>query len=213
MANKNDILELGRAVTEGRYVRKTTLYISVAVALVLGAYVGNLATGLATPPRPVEKRAVATPSAPQGQQAPMASETTGRILELEQAVIKSPDDVVAWVHLGNLYFDTDQPKEAIRAYEKALTLKPAQPDVLTDLGVMYRAIHEHDKALATFDKALAANPKHQVAMFNKGIVLLHDLKRTKEAVAAWRALLAVNPDARAPDGTPVRDIIKELDGK
>ena len=202
----------GRQQQDGDYVRKSTMYMAVAVALVVGAFLGVQVTSLYSPAPAQEKRAVSAPSQ-QAQNGPanqISPDVMGRILEMEQAVLKDPNDVAAWTKLGHLYFDTDQPKKAIPAYEKALALKPNDSDVLTDLGVMYREDHQHDRALATFEKAIAANPKHQIARFNKGIVLYFDLERKDDAMKAWRELLAINPDAKAPNGQPLKEMMQSL---
>lgn len=194
-------------------VRKSTLYMSVAVALIAGLYLGNVLTSTLGEGKPtVAKKQV---SAPSGEQATsqVPPDVMNRILELEQAVIKNPQDASAWTHLGHLYFDTHQAKEAIRAYERSLALAPDDPDVLTDLGVMYRADHQHDRALATFDKAATINPKHEIALFNKGIVLYFDLEKKEEGLAVWRKLLGINPNAKAPDGTPLAAMVKDLSTK
>lgn len=202
----------GRQQQDGDYVRKSTMYMAVAVALVVGAFLGVQVTSLYSPAPAQEKRAVSAPSQ-QAQNGPanqISPDVMGRILEMEQAVLKDPNDVAAWTKLGHLYFDTDQPKKAIPAYEKSLALKPNDPDVLTDLGVMYREDHQHDRALTTFEKAIAANPKHQIARFNKGIVLYFDLERKDDAMKAWRELLAINPDAKAPNGQPLKEMMQSL---
>lgn len=195
------------------FVRKSTLYMAVAVALIGGLYLGNVLTSTLGPGQPdVSKKQVSAPTSEQTT-AQVPPEVMNRILELEQAVIKNPQDVDAWTHLGHMYFDTHQPKEAIRAYERSLALKPDDPDVITDLGVMLRADHQHDKALAAFDKAASINPKHEIALFNKGIVLYFDLEKKAEGLAVWRKLLSANPAAKAPDGTPLDAMIKQLSSK
>jgi len=75
-----------------------------------------------------------------------------KIKTLKEIVQKDPKNLPAWVELGNLYFDSDQPKEAIEAYSKYLTAKPDNPDVRTDMGIMYRRLGEFDRALKNFEK-------------------------------------------------------------
>jgi hypothetical protein len=36
------------------------------------------------------------------------------------------------------------------------------------------------------------------------------MNKTDEAAASWRELLAINPDARTPDGRKVADLVKSL---
>lgn len=194
------------------HVRKSTMYMAVAVALIVGVFLGVQASSIYAPAPAQEKRVVPAPGqqAQDGVASQISPEIMGRILELEQAVLKNPGDVAAWTKLGHLYFDTHQPRKAIPAYEKSLALKPGDPDVLTDLGVMYREDHQHDRALAAFEKAIAINPGHQIAHFNKGIVLYFDLERKDEAMKTWRELLAINPDAKAPNGQPLKEMMQSL---
>jgi hypothetical protein len=121
-----------------------------------------------------------------------------------------PGNVDGWIRLGNACFDADRPAPAVEAYERALAIDGENADVWTDLGVMYRRMGEAAKAVSSFDSALAVNPGHETAMFNKGIVLLHDLNNRSQAILVWEGLLARNPQARTPGGKPVADMLREV---
>ena len=47
--------------------------------------------------------------------------------DTRQVVEREPKNVQAWIALGNDYFDSDQPKQAIEAYNKALEELNASP--------------------------------------------------------------------------------------
>jgi tetratricopeptide (TPR) repeat protein len=112
--------------------------------------------------------------------------------------------------LGHFYYDVGRIKEAIEAYQKSLSLDADRPDVWTDLGVMYRRNGNPEKAIESFDRALSINSRHEAAMFNKGVILMHDLNDTKAALDAWELLVQINPDAKAPNGRLVRTLVTEL---
>jgi cytochrome c-type biogenesis protein CcmH/NrfG len=150
---------------------------------------------------------------PAAQGGKITAEMAQQMLQLEREVQKNPENVGAWTNLGHLYFDSNQPDKAITAYNKSLALDPNNADVLTDLGVMYRQVGDPQKALASFDRAVQANPKHEPSRFNKGIVLLHDLKDQPGAIAAWQDLVALNPMAKAPNGQLVSEILAEIQDK
>jgi tetratricopeptide (TPR) repeat protein len=95
--------------------------------------------------------------------------------------------------LGNLYFDSGQPKEAIDAYRQYLAIKPDNSDVRTDMGIMYRALGEFDRAIEEFKRAAQSDPKHVNSRYNIGIVLLHDKGDIKGAIKAWEDYLRVDP--------------------
>jgi len=143
---------------------------------------------------------------PQQPQGPTEEQLT-MIRHLESETSRNPQDHQLWIQLGNAYFDTHQPKNAIQAYMKALELSPDNADVWTDLGIMYRRDGQMDKAIGAFDKAIAVDPNHEPSRFNKGLVLMHDLNDRDGAIKAWEGLIEINPDAIAPGG---RQTIKQL---
>lgn len=150
---------------------------------------------------------------PESQAGKLTAEQSQMLLKLELEVQKNPQNTEAWTNLGHLYFDSDQADKAITAYNKSLALAPNNPDVLTDLGVMYRRVGNPQEAIASFDKAIQANAKHETARFNKGIVLLYDLKDQPGAVAAWEGLVSINPMATAPNGQLISEMIKGMQDK
>jgi tetratricopeptide (TPR) repeat protein len=85
--------------------------------------------------------------------------------------------------------------QAVGFYEKAATLLPDDPNVLTDLGVCYRGAGDPQKALEAFTRAEKADPKHWQSLYNQVVVYGLDLKRPAEAAAALKRLEAVNPQA------------------
>ena len=126
---------------------------------------------------------------------------------------KNPQDGTAWIDLGHQYFDANLPDEAIAAYESALAIEPENANVWTDLGVMYRRSGSPDKAVDAFDQAMRIDPTHEISRFNKGIVLFHDLRDEKKALAAWESLLALNPDAKSPGGQTVQELVDHIKEK
>lgn len=141
---------------------------------------------------------------------PITQQQTESIAALIKATEVTPDDVNAWTQLGHLYFDTDQHAKAIQAYEKSLDLDATRPDVWTDLGVMYRRNGDPQKAVQSFDQAIKLKKDHEIAMFNKGVVLMHDLKDPEGAMMAWEMLVQINPDAKTPNGQPVKQLLEQL---
>jgi len=138
----------------------------------------------------------------------ITSET--EISRLSSLVEKNPQNKQLWKSLGNLYFDTNKPGQAIEAYLKYLELAPDNPNVLTDLGVMYRRTKNPLKAIECFDKAIAINPRHQQALFNKGVVLYYDLRDIEGAKLAWSRLVEINPNATIPGGMTIKQLLQSL---
>jgi cytochrome c-type biogenesis protein CcmH/NrfG len=135
----------------------------------------------------------AMPGAMPGGPALPNAETQARIARIEAVVLTDPKNHDAWVALGNEYFDSHQAQKAVDAYGKALALKPEDPDVLTDQGVMLRELRQFDKALAAFQKANKLQPSHLQSLFNIGVVYANDLNKPDEAAKAWTKVLTIAP--------------------
>jgi tetratricopeptide (TPR) repeat protein len=112
------------------------------------------------------------------------------------------------VELGNLYFDSDRPQEAIEVYRQYLAIKPDNPDVRTDMGIMYRKLGQFDRALEEFRKATQSDPKHVNSRYNIGVVLLHDKQDIKGAIKAWEEYLRVDPNSERAER--IRDQIEKI---
>jgi len=122
-----------------------------------------------------------------------SAEAQARIARIEAAVLADPKNHDAWVALGNEYFDSHQFKKSVDAYGKALAIKPEDPNVLTDQGVMFRQLGQFDKAIANFQKANKVQPTHVQSLFNLGVVYASDLNKPDEAAKAWNKVLTIAP--------------------
>lgn len=187
-------------------VSKQTLYIGIAVSLLVGFLIGVIYSDRA--PQGGGQQFAQQPNLPplpqQQNQAMQAIES------LQLAAQQNPNSAEAWAQLGHAYFDSNQPAQAIEAYKKSLTIIPSNSPVLTDLGVMYRRNGQPDKAVESFDKAIQATPGFEQALFNKGVVLYNDMGNLEGALQAWRELLLVNPGYMGPGGVPVESMIDDL---
>jgi cytochrome c-type biogenesis protein CcmH/NrfG len=145
-----------------------------------------------------------------GTQDTVTAEEADRIEALEKAAAQDPNNPDGWIALGNAHYDSGLTEKSIQAYETALKLQPENADVWTDLGVMYRRNGEPEKAVSAFEKAQSVSPGHEVSLFNKGIVMMHDLNDMPGAMDAWKALLELNPAATTPSGMPIKELVDKM---
>jgi cytochrome c-type biogenesis protein CcmH/NrfG len=194
------------------YIKKETLILAVLISLCIGFFGGTLYSSFKlAPANPVKTPGKLTAQKEEPHDHPDPSmELSAKIAELEQYLKNNPDNAEAWTNLGNLFYDSDQPQNAIDAYEKSLAIEPDRAGVMTDLGTMYRRNNEPKKAIEIFDKAIAVDPSFETARFNKGVVLLHDLNDLEGCIKEWEALVELNPMAVAPNGESVDAIIQKL---
>jgi cytochrome c-type biogenesis protein CcmH/NrfG len=182
-------------------MKKETVILMVVIAFLIGFISGATVAILrgtkgAEKTATVQKPQMAPPGAP--APAPPARdsiEVASQVQTLKDIVKKDPKNLPAWVELGNLYFDSDQPKEAVEAYSRYLAVKPDNPDVRTDMGIMYRKLGQFDRALEEFRKAAQGDPKHVNSRYNIGLVLLHDKQDIQGAIKAWEEYLKVDSNS------------------
>jgi len=172
-------------------MKKEYAFLFMLIAFVAGIVVGVIATVF------YEEKMPALPSSikpPASSSAPAVTADAQKQISTLQGILKEdPKNLKALVELGNLFFDTDQFDQAIRAYSRALELDPGNADIRTDMGIMYRRKGDPDRAIAEFKKAAQDNPKHVNSRYNMGVVFLHDKGDIKGAIKAWEDYLKVEP--------------------
>ncbi len=191
--------------TPSGYVKKETMMLVALIAFVIGFMGGIIFYIFKSDSNPALQQ--------QSQVQQQTNQDESAIMALEQEALANPNNRQAWVTLGHKYFDTQNFDKAIFAYNKALELNPNDANVLTDLGVMYRRSNRPDDAIDAFNKAIAIDPSHPTSRFNKGVVFLFDKKDKEAGLAVWQELVDINPEATAPDGKLVSEIIATLRAK
>jgi len=94
----------------------------------------------------------------------MAGRHNEAISLLEAARNAEPDNAMIWINLGAAYLGNpilaspDRQMQAIVAFEKALDLNPAAPNVHYNLGLVFVDRKQDDLAIAAFRQALCVNP-------------------------------------------------------
>ena len=182
-------------------MKKETILLLV-VTLVVGALIGTIIAS--QPSKSVDKNNQDAHVA----EAPVVN--TQKELQLLKGILeKEPENRNAWIQLGNKYFDTEQPMEAIEAYDKALAIDGNDPNVLTDQGIMYRKIGWFDKAIENFGNANKLDPTHLQSLLNLGIVHRFDLEENEKAKDAWLKYLEIDPTG--PTADRVRTMIDHME--
>jgi tetratricopeptide (TPR) repeat protein len=180
------------------HMKKETVLLVVIILLV--ALLGGIIFTNANKKVPVDNQAVGNVPSIDYQQ---------HIKHLKELLAREPNNRSALVQLGHSYFDSNQPMQAIEAYDKALELDGNDPDVLTDQGIMYRRVGWFGKAIDNFQQARKLNPQHLQSLYNMGIVFRDDLQDKEKAKEAWSKYLEIAPAGKATD--QVRTMIDHME--
>lgn len=134
----------------------------------------------------------ASSESPHGSGAPVPF--MQKLAEYKARLEKDPKDIEALVFMGNANYDIQRFEKAKEFYQKALEVDPNNTHVRTDLASSYRSLGETDQALEELNKVLKSDPKHEVALYNSGIILLNDKNDAEKATAAWEKLVQLKPN-------------------
>lgn len=115
-------------------------------------------------------------------------------------------DLQALIGMGNIKFDLgdiyQDPKyylEAIDYYKKALVVDPKNANVRVDMAIEYTKLGKVDIAIEELKKALSYQPKHALAHYYLGSVLMEskrDLKGAREHFKQYLDLAPSGPEAQ-----------------
>ena len=128
---------------------------------------------------------------------PISIELTEKIEDLKETLRENPQDLAAWVKLGNIYSKHHQYREAIEAYSQSLSIQPNDPNTRTNLGLMLRGLGDDDGAIEEFKKAAQDDPKHINSRYYLGLTLLQNKRNIQEAIKAWEDYLKVEPKGQS----------------
>ena len=126
---------------------------------------------------------------------------------LKRAVEQAPQNAALATNLANKYYDAGRYEDAIRYYQKALTLDPRNISVLTDLGTAHFYAGRPDEAIGFYNRSLEIDSRHVQSLHNLVIVNLQGKKDTAAARVAFERLKSVDPG-----NTSIPELARMIDG-
>lgn len=89
----------------------------------------------------------------------------------QEAVLTNPNDFLSCINLGNIAAQRNDWPQALRWYQRALSIEPEAEGVHLNLGNAYIALGVLDKAEFHLNHALRLNPKNKEALHSQSILL------------------------------------------
>jgi cytochrome c-type biogenesis protein CcmH/NrfG len=184
-----------------RWTRERAALLAFA-CLMVGTAGGWSIHGLSTTPKApaiaAEAKALSDQEGNAAAQAPVPSQlkemADAQAAPLTEKLKSDPNNADLLVALGNLYYDAQVYPIAVDYYARGLRVKPADAAVRTDMGTAFWFMGNADRAIAEFAKALTYAPDNPNTLFNLGLVKWKGKKDAAGAEAAWRRLLATDPN-------------------
>ena len=115
-------------------------------------------------------------------------------LDAVETLIKSyPNEALLFNISGACFAGLRQLDNAVKSYEKALTIKPDYAEVHYNLGVTLQELGQLNAAVKSYEQALAIKPDYAIACNNLGFTL-QELGQLNAAVKSYEQALAIKPD-------------------
>jgi Tfp pilus assembly protein PilF len=98
--------------------------------------------------------------------------------------------------------------EALASYNRAISIKPDNPEAYYNRGVLFFNLERFEDAIASYDRAIAIKPDYIQAHNNRGNTL-KELKRLSEALGSFDRAISIKPDfadAYFNRGNTLRDL-------
>jgi len=108
-------------------------------------------------------------------------------------VHKSPNKTRPHYNLGDAYSDAGRLAESVSEFEKAVAIKPVDPEAHYNLGNAYSKLHRNDEAIREYQIALTINPAYAYAHNNLGTTY-EELGRKNDALREYKAAIDIMPD-------------------
>lgn len=110
----------------------------------------------------------------------------------EESLKFNPNNAVAFFGLGEVFSALDKDDEAIKNYEKALSLDKDLTEINVPLGILFYQKGEIAKADTFLTRALAASPDNADTQYFLGLIR-YSQNRNQEALTAFRQAVKADP--------------------
>src|SRR6476661_996275 len=97
---------------------------------------------------------------------------------------------------GNTLYNLSRFKEALAAYERAITLRPDYAEVWQEKAKTLYKLKKYQESQAAYDRAIELKPEYLEAWTGRGYAL-EKLQQSQEAIASFDNALKIQPDYAA----------------
>lgn len=164
-------------------------------ATVAAAFLLALGAAGAQPPQPLAPPTATAMETAEAAPKPLSSEQGARLARLQARVAEVPDDLNAWLDLGQLQLEAGRLEGAKVSFLEAVALDYLSADAHFGLGLSEYGRANYRAALFEFSEVTRLFPERFDGHFNRAVTLAQ-LRRGEEAVAAFQeALVQASPEA------------------
>jgi tetratricopeptide (TPR) repeat protein len=136
-------------------------------------------------------RGAVSPDAPK-----LPAEQIAQLVALLEGSTRLPATVLTaddYLTRGDAYYEAGDYQQALDAYNRALELRPDDPDTLNNRGNALGKLERHEQALKDYNRALELEPHDPDTLSNHGAALAN-VGRHEDALKDFNRALELRPD-------------------
>jgi tetratricopeptide (TPR) repeat protein len=123
----------------------------------------------------------------------LSSQRTIVLSELTNGPVNNVDAAQTMLTQGNLLFFAGRYEEAIKSYDRAISLKPDYYEAWNNRGNSLNELGRYEESITSYDRALEVKPDFYEAWSNRGVSLFN-LGRYEEAIVSYDRAVEIKPD-------------------
>ena len=118
--------------------------------------------------------------------------TSTKATVLQQVENASPNTVNALLPVGNVFYESENPEEAIQSYKETIRANPNDFDAHFNLGGCYSELGYEEQALKATKESIRIRPNYAFAHIALGLNY-HNLGRYDEAIETYKQAMKIEP--------------------
>src|SRR5437868_3482044 len=111
----------------------------------------------------------------------------------KHALVDNPQDVAAYLNMGDAYLNLGNDKEALAAYKEAVKLAPNSAEAYNALGAAYNITGQNSDAFKPLVRAIQLDPNYAEAYYGIGYAYQR-LDNYKDAIGYLKSAIRLKPD-------------------
>ncbi|MFO8237940.1 MAG: tetratricopeptide repeat protein [Prochlorococcaceae cyanobacterium] len=127
-----------------------------------------------------------------------SNQTEAAGVSLSRARDLDPDNAGIWFAQGSLALRDGRPDEGLELLRQGLRRDPRNANAYFDLGNAHILLNQPRQALEAFKRAAELRRDFWEAINNQALVL-YELDQVDQAIAHWRRVLEIQPEAAEPN--------------
>lgn len=110
------------------------------------------------------------------------------------AHLLAPKEIDIYISLGSAFYDSEDYKNALIVYRRALELDSDNAKIHCNMGYLYWGMGDITEAIKEYNLSIKNDPMYDIAHNNLGVIYLDDLAHIQKAIECFKHAAEANPN-------------------